>query len=154
MTSQFKTPKGTREAIHFVAESVNRAAEDAKFAVDELSNFVTKATDDNQALLAFNQKLLQNGFETWQNYTQVYLNFFLSATQRNVEQSFAFQEGLDKIVSDSFNRNQDLVEAKQGPALDIVSDSFKRDPGLVETAQGSALDAVEDLEAQGYYLTW
>jgi hypothetical protein len=124
MTTQFKTPKDAKEAINLVAESATKAAEDAKFAVDELSNFVAKATEDNQAMLAFNQKLLQTGFEAWQNYTQAYLEFVLSAAQRTVEQSFAFREGLDKLVVDSFKRNQGLIQVEQGVAFDAF-DAFE-----------------------------
>lgn len=124
MTTQFKAPKDAKEAINLVAESANRAAEDAKFAVDELSSFVAKASEDNQALLAYNQKLLQSGFETWQNYTQAYLDFVLGATQRSVDQAFAFRESMGKIVTNAFTRNQNLVEAEQSVAFETF-DAFE-----------------------------
>lgn len=124
MTTQYKTPKDAKEAINLVAESASKAAEEAKFAVDELSNFVAKATEDSQTVLASNQKLFQNSFEVWQNYTQVYLEFILSATQRTVEQSFAFRENLDKLVVDSLKRNQALIEAEQDTTFDAF-DAFE-----------------------------
>jgi hypothetical protein len=124
MTNQVKTPKDAKEAINMVAESANKVAEESKIVVDEMVNFTAKAAEDSQAILASNQKLFQNSLEVWQNYTQAYLEFVIKATQRTVEQSFAFRQSLDKIFVDSLKRNQTLLETEQGAAFDAV-DAFQ-----------------------------
>ena len=124
MTTQIKTPKDAKEAINLVAESANKATADAKIAVDEMVNVAAKAAENSQVILASNQKLLQDSFETWQKYTQAYVDFFLNATRQTVEQAFAFRESFDKIVVDSLKRNQALSEAEQGVAVDLV-ESFQ-----------------------------
>jgi hypothetical protein len=60
-------------------------------------------------------------FEVGLNYTQASLEFAIEATQRTVEQFFAFRQSLDKVVEDSFKRNQALIgQSRARPSMSLM----------------------------------
>jgi hypothetical protein len=120
MTTNIKTPKDAKEAINMVADSATKAAEDTKVAVDTMVNIATKATEDSKAILVSNQKLFLDSFETWQKYNQTYLDFVIEAMQRLADQSFAFQERLNKMAVETIKRNQALMVEEQETTLEAV----------------------------------
>ena len=120
MTAQYKTPKDAKEAINLVADGVNKATEETKAAVDTMMNNTVKAAEEGKAILASNQKLWQDSFETWQKYTQTYLDFVFEATQRTVEQTFAFQERLNGLAVDALKRGQALSVERQEIAFEAA----------------------------------
>ena len=120
MTTQFKAPKDAKEALNLMTEGANKAAEETKAAVDTMMNNTAKAAEEGKAILASNQKLWQDGFETWQKYTQTYLDFVFEATQRTIEQTFAFQERLNGLAVDALKRGQALSVERQEIAFDAA----------------------------------
>ena len=120
MTTNIKTPKDAKEAIAMVTDSATKAVEDTKVAANTMVNIATKATEDSQAILVSNQKLFLDSFETWQKYNQTYLDFIIEAMQRTAEQTFAFQERLNKMAVETIKRSQALMVEEQETALEAA----------------------------------
>jgi hypothetical protein len=114
------TKTSGKETVNSAAEVAAQVTEETKAAMDVVMETTVKVAEDTKTLLATNQEVLENSFATWQEYNKTYTNFVLEATQQVLNESLAFRENLDKVMSDSFQKAQALSEQERRIALNAA----------------------------------
>jgi hypothetical protein len=94
--------------------------DDSKVVVESMIKTANQATDETRTILAYQQDALKKGFDMWQTSFQAYADFMVQSTERVVDQSIDFRGRMDKVIEDSFKKNQDLVTAERQILLDVA----------------------------------
>ncbi len=116
--------KNGKVAAEVVFDAANKAAEEAKVITDSLLSAAGKATEDTKVVLDAQYKMMQSGFDLWQQYSQSYFDFVIEATQQNLEQSLAFREKMGKSLDSSLKKAEELMMAEQELILE-ASEAFQ-----------------------------
>ena len=66
------------------------------------------------------QDLVKNSFELWKNFTQTYADLAMETMQETVQQSLATREEMDKWVTETVNKIQELSEQEAEMIMDLT----------------------------------
>ena len=66
------------------------------------------------------QDLLKNSFELWKNFTQTYADLALETMQETVQQSLSAREEMDKWMTETVKKIQDLSEQEAEMIMDLT----------------------------------
>lgn len=102
------TVKNEREFLPNLADMAVKMTEETKSMVDSVAVMANTATEEAKSLFATNQETVKKSVEMWQECTQAYADVVLEVTEQSFKQSLAFRENMDKIVTDSFKKAQEL----------------------------------------------
>ncbi|NJN93342.1 MAG: hypothetical protein HC875_04255 [Anaerolineales bacterium] len=106
--------KDEKDVFPNLADVATKMTEETRVAVDSVTAIASTATEETKNLLATNQETVKKSLEMWQEYTQVYTDVVLKATEQSFKQSLGFRENMDRIVTDSFKKAQALgLEERQ-----------------------------------------
>lgn len=114
-----KTSHG-KNTSNSVADIAAKVTEESEAPLDDIRNTAAQATADTQAFLASNQETLEKNFAIWQEYHRVYANFILTTAQQILDQSLAFRESWDKVLSDNVKKAQAVSEQEQQIILEAT----------------------------------
>ncbi len=116
MATAAKTKNG-RVTADAVADVASRFTEEAKAVTDTWFDITDKVAGETRTVLDTQQKLMQDGFATWQEYNQANLEFFTKASQQLVEESLTTCERWSKMNKGNWNKAQKLWLAEQEAAV-------------------------------------
>ena len=66
------------------------------------------------------QDLVKNSFELWKNFTQTYADLAMETMQETVQQSLSAREEMDKWVTETVNKIQELSEQEAEMIMDLT----------------------------------
>jgi len=116
-TAKAKNGKVTAETV---AEAAGKFTEEAKAVTDTWFDVTGKAAEETKTILDAQQKMMQDGFATWQKHAQTNLEFFARASQQIFEESLATSERWGKMTEGNLKKAQELWLAEQNTALDFA----------------------------------
>ena len=116
MTTAAKTRNG-QDTADAVAEVAGRITEEAKVATDTWVDVTGRVAEETKAILDTQQKMIQDGFASWQEYNQASLEFFTQASQQIFEESLAVCESWSKMADGNWQKAQKLWLAEQDTAV-------------------------------------
>lgn len=129
MATTTKEKNGSNPA-NAVAGALDQATQEAKAVSDVFVNATNKAAEEVNALVNTQQKLLQDGFNTYQQYSQAYFDFALGAFEQSSAQWFTFYERIGQLAEGNFKKAQELITAEQTFAVDAAESFY----GQAQTA--------------------
>ena len=112
MTTAAKT-KNSEDMADAVAEVAGRITEEAKVATDTWVDVTGRVAEETKAILDTQQKMIQDGFASWQEYNQASLEFFTQASQQTFEESLAVCERWRKMAGNNWRKAQKLWLTEQ-----------------------------------------
>jgi hypothetical protein len=125
MATATKEKNGATSA-NAVADALNQATQEAKAVSDVFVNATNKAAEEVNALVNTQQKFLQDGFNTYQQYSQAYFDFALGAFEQSSAQWFGFYERFGELAKGNFKKGQELITVEQNFALNAVESFYNQ----------------------------
>lgn len=102
------------------SETVVDLAHEAKVAVDALMEVANLTSENSRSLLDAQAKFMNTALELGQQYSKVYGDLFLTATQQYFDQAMAFRGAMSTIFEANYKKLSALTASEQSLALEAA----------------------------------
>lgn len=103
-----------------VADVTAKAQQETRMMVQTMLDATDKIDENSRAILEVQQKLFQNSFNLWKDYSQFYINFSVDAVQQTFDQALAVRERLGIIFENELKKMHELLTSEQKLTLDAA----------------------------------